>query len=130
MGRTAYRADRTAESAKKFGEGLCIYINDSWCTNTTVADKHCCPYVEFLMLNCRPNYLPREFTAVYICAVYIPPDATAKLALAHLHDSINKGLVAHPDSVFVVAGDFNHANLKTVLHKFTSELCNQRRQNP
>ena len=71
-----------------------------------------------MLLKCRPFYLPREFTAVYICAVYIPPDANAKLALAQVHDSINDSLVAHPDSVFIAAGDFNHADLKTVLHKF------------
>ncbi len=63
-------------------------------------------------------YLPREFTAVYIWAVYIPLDTNAKLALAQLHDSINNCLGAHPDSVFIAAGDFNHADLKTVLHKF------------
>lgn len=38
-GRTAYRADRTADSGKKTGGGLCIYINNSWCTNVTVVDK-------------------------------------------------------------------------------------------
>ncbi|KAK7901608.1 hypothetical protein WMY93_018377 [Mugilogobius chulae] len=88
-GRTAYRADRTAESE-----------------------------AELLLLKCRPFYLPREFAVVYICAVYIPPDANAKLALAQVSSSINNSLVAHPDSVFIAAGDFNHADLKSVLHKF------------
>lgn len=32
-GCTAYR---TTNSCKKTGGGLCIYINNSWCTNTTV----------------------------------------------------------------------------------------------
>ncbi|KAK0136684.1 hypothetical protein N1851_027131 [Merluccius polli] len=117
-GRTAYRADRTADSGKKIGGGLCIYTNNSWCTNVAVVSKLCSPEVELMLLKCRPFYLPREFTAVYICAVYIPPDANAKLALAQVHDSINDSLVAHPDSVFIAAGDFNHADLKTVLHKF------------
>ncbi|KAK0148637.1 hypothetical protein N1851_011032 [Merluccius polli] len=51
-GRTNYRADRTADSGKKTGGGLCIYLNDSWCTNTTVVEQLCCPDVEFLMLKC------------------------------------------------------------------------------
>lgn len=117
-GRTNYRADRTADSGKKTGGGLCIYINDSWCTNTTVVEQLCCPDVEFLLLKCRPFYIPCEFSVVYIYAIYIPPDANTKLALTRLYDCIHKCLVAHPDSTFIAAGDFNHANLKTVLHTF------------
>lgn len=45
-GRAAYRADRTADSVKKTGGGLCIYINDSWCTNIIAVDRLCCPDVE------------------------------------------------------------------------------------
>ena len=100
------------------GGGLCIYLNDSWCTNTTVVEQLCCPDVEFLMLKCRPFYIPCEFSVVYICAVYIPPDANAKLALSQLYECIHKCLVAHPESTFIVAEDFDHANLKTVLHSF------------
>ncbi|KAK7877732.1 hypothetical protein WMY93_030546 [Mugilogobius chulae] len=118
MGRTAYRADRTADSGKKTGGGLCIYINNFWCTNVTIVEKLCSPEVELMLLKCRPFYLPREFSAVYICAVYIPPDANAKLALAQVYSSITNSQVAHPDSVFIAAGDFNHADLKSVLHKF------------
>lgn len=117
-GRTAFRADRTADSGKKTGGGLCIYINNSWCTSTAVVDKLCSPDLEFMLLKCRPFHLPREFTAVCICAVYIPPDANAKLALTQLQDSINNSLVAHLDSVFIAAEDFNPTDLKTVLSKF------------
>ncbi len=34
-----------------------------------------------MLLKCRLFYLLKEFTAVHICAVYIPPDANAKLVL-------------------------------------------------
>lgn len=104
-GHTAYRADRTADSGKMTGGGLCIYINNSWCTKVMVVDK-----AELMLLKCRPFYLPKEFTAVYICAVYIAPDANAKLALAQVYSSINNSLVAHLDIVFIAAGDFNHAD--------------------
>lgn len=32
------------------------------------------PDVELLMLRCRPYYLPREFTSVFVADVYISPD--------------------------------------------------------
>ncbi len=40
--------------------------------------------------------------------------ANSKLALAQLHDSITKSLLAHLDCVFVAAVDFNNADLKTL----------------
>ncbi len=59
-----------------------------------VVDKLCSLEVELILLKCRPFYLSREFTAVHICVVYIPPDVNAKLALAQIYDSINNILVA------------------------------------
>ena len=117
-GRTVYRADRTADSGKKSGGGLCVFLNNCWCTNASIVEKYCCPELELMLLKCRPFYLPREFGIVFICAVYIPPDANAKLALAQLHVYISKRLATHPDSAFIVAGDFNRANLRSVLPTF------------
>ncbi len=51
------------------------------CRNATVLDKLCSPEVGLMLLKCRLFYLLKEFTAVHICAVYIPPDANAKLVL-------------------------------------------------
>ena len=53
-----------------------------------------------------------------ITAVYIPPDADANIALAQLHDVIRKQQSMEPETVTIIAGDFNHANLKVVLPKF------------
>ena len=47
-----------------------------------------------------------------------PPDANAKLAMKQLHASISKQQDKLPEAAFIVAGDFNHSNLKTVLPKF------------
>ncbi len=44
------------------------------------ADGQCFPDVEFLMLRCQPYYLPREFTSVFVVAVYILPDTNSKNA--------------------------------------------------
>lgn len=89
-GHATFRADRTIDSGKKHGGGLCVYINNSWCTNATVKDVHCRPNVEYLVVQCRPFYSPREFTSVVIIAVYVPLQANAKLAMETLQRSINQ----------------------------------------
>ena len=70
------------------------------------------------MVKCRPFYLPKEFTSTVVTAAYIPPDANAKLAMKELHAAISKRQTLNPEAAFIVAGDFNHSNLKTVLPKF------------
>ncbi|KAK3570813.1 hypothetical protein QTP86_027627, partial [Hemibagrus guttatus] len=50
--------------------------------------------------------------------VYIPPSANDKEALCELYGAISELQNAHPDGLFIIAGDFNHANLKSVLPKF------------
>lgn len=79
---------------------------------------HCSPDLEYLMLLCRPFCLPREFTSVVITAVYVPLHANTKLAKEKLHHSISQHLSAQPDSVVIVAREYNHTNLKSVLLKF------------
>ncbi|KAK3534494.1 hypothetical protein QTP86_016310, partial [Hemibagrus guttatus] len=61
-GYTAQRHDRTSDSGKSRGGGLCMYVNNNWCTNTVTVDSHCSPDLE--TVKCRPIYLPREFTVV------------------------------------------------------------------
>lgn len=107
--------------------GLCIYINNAWCTDSAITERHCSPNVELIMVKCRPYYLPREFTSVIVTAVYTPPDANAKLAMEELHAAISKQQTTHPEAAFIVAGDFNHSNLKTVLPKFHQHVsCHTR----
>ncbi|XP_068115343.1 uncharacterized protein [Hyperolius riggenbachi] len=45
-------------------------------------------------------------------AVYIPPHANTKSANEQLFDVISKQHNSHPDAIFIIAGDFNQANLK------------------
>ena len=117
-GYTVQRHDRTENSGKSRGGGVCMYINNSWCTDTAIVDSHCCPNLEYVTVKCRPFYLPREFTAVMTTVVYIPPDANAKLAISLLYSSINSQMSKYPEAVQIIAGDFNHADLKTALPKF------------
>ncbi|KAK1805357.1 hypothetical protein P4O66_019188 [Electrophorus voltai] len=69
-------------------------------------------------VRCRPFHLPREFTSVFIIALYIPPSAHTREALQELYGAISELQNVHPDGLFIVAGYFNHANLKSVLPKF------------
>ncbi len=48
----------------------------------------------------------------------IPPSANTKQALDVLLAAINNLQTAYPDGIFIIAGDFNQANLETVLPKF------------
>lgn len=109
------RGNRTAASGKHKGGGICIYINNQRCSDVQIVSKHCSIDVEILLLKCRPFYLPREFTAVFFLGVYIPPHANSAAALGTLYDAINTQENTHPDAVFIVAGDFNHCDVWTVM---------------
>ncbi len=117
---TCYRADRAlVEGGKRRGSGLCVYINNVWCRDAVVVCKHCSPLVEFMIIKCRPFYLPREYTAILLVAVYIPPSSNNNRseALHDLYQHISEQQTAHPDAFLILAGDFNHADLKSVFPK-------------
>ncbi len=124
---TCYRADRdTALSGR--GVGLCVYINKEWCNNAAVVSKHCSSLVEFMFVKCRPFYLLREFTAIVIVAVYIPLCANAKDVLRELYSAISEQ-TNNPVGFFIIASDFNHANLDRFAKVLpTCKLCNKGKQ--
>ncbi|KAI3375874.1 hypothetical protein L3Q82_003761 [Scortum barcoo] len=115
---STHRGDRTAAAGKTKGGGVCIFVNNAWCGDVQIVHKCCTPDVELLLLKCRPFYLPREFSVVFLAAVYINPHANSAAALGILHDIISAQETAHPDAAFIIGGDFNHCNLRTVLPKF------------
>ncbi len=94
--------------------------NKKWCDprNISSLSRSCSPHLEHLSIICRPFYLPREFSAVIATAVYIPPQADTSLALSKLHDVISGYINQHPDAAFIIAGDFNKANLRQVMPNF------------
>ncbi len=116
-GFSVHRSDRTKElTGKSKGGGVCFYINNSWCDerNLHSIKSFCSPDLEFHMLLCRPFWLPREFTAIIITAVYIPPQANTDQALRELYGNISEQETAHPDAAFIITGDFNKANFRTI----------------
>ncbi len=114
------RMDRTAEAGKSKGGGVCFMINKKWCDprNISSLSRSCSPHLEHLSIICRPFYLPREFSAVIVTAAYIPPQADTGLALSKLHDVLIGYINKHPDAAFIIAGDFNKANLRQVMPNF------------
>ncbi len=129
-GRTMLSQDRTKDSGKSRGGGLCIYVYENWCNNGTIIDRHCSPDVEYMSVRCRPFFLPRELTVVIVTAVYIPPDASVNTAFSLLLNTINEQQRVYPNGVHIIAGDFNKANLKTVLPKLYQHIkCSTRGEN-
>lgn len=57
------------------GEGLCVFVNNTWCLNAAKIDGQSSPNVFFY---CQPFFLPKEFTSVFIFAV---PDANPRNTL-------------------------------------------------
>ena len=72
----------------------------------------CSPDLEFLTIKYRPHYLPREFSSIIITALYIPPQADTSMALNEQYLTLCKLETTYPEAAFIVAGDFNRANLK------------------
>ncbi len=73
-------------------------------------------FVSFPVLSCFSDFT--EFTAIIITAVYIPPQANTDQALRELYRNISEQETAHPDAAFVVTGDFNKANFRTIAPKY------------
>ncbi len=69
------RIEQRSSQGKAEGGGVCFYINNSWCNERNIHSikSFCSPDLEFHTLLCRPFWLPRDFTAIIITAVYIPP---------------------------------------------------------
>ncbi|KAK1803589.1 hypothetical protein P4O66_021005 [Electrophorus voltai] len=111
---SVHRKDRTADSGKWRGGGVCVMVNNSWCNSANVVTltHSCSPNLELLALKLCPFYLPREFTSVIINTVYIPPQANMDTALCELHEALTQFQTQHRDAALIVVGDFNSANLK------------------
>ncbi|KAK1784264.1 hypothetical protein P4O66_003712, partial [Electrophorus voltai] len=110
----SYRMDRTADSGKSRGGGVCVMVNNSWCNDVSVVTlaRSCSSNLELLALKFHPFYIPHEFTSVIVDTVYIPPQANPDTALCELHEALTQFQVQHRDAALILVGDFNSANLK------------------
>lgn len=109
------RGDRTDESGKKRGGGICLYINKKWCQNWAVKDVVCTPDIEYITVGLRPFYLPREFPQIFVTVVYIHPRADINVASECLAERANQLASSSPDAPIFFMGDFNLCRLNNVL---------------
>ncbi len=117
------RADRITElTGKTRGGGLCFYINEGWCSDVTTLKKMCSPNLEALFINCKPFYSPREFSSFILVNVYVPPDACVSAAMQQLAGQIFETEQRYPDSLLIILGDFNKANLSRELPKYRQHI--------
>ncbi|KAK7913293.1 hypothetical protein WMY93_013504 [Mugilogobius chulae] len=125
------RADRTAESGKKKGGGLAVFVNEKWCKpgHCVVKEQRCNKDIELLAVSMRPYYLPREFTHVIVIAVYVPPSANAETACETLLSCTSTLQTQHPQALFLISGDFNHSSPASVLPTFTQYVTCLTRDN-
>ncbi|TWW53214.1 Sodium-dependent phosphate transport protein 2B [Takifugu flavidus] len=110
--------------------GVCFSISSDWCTDVTVISQHCSPAVEYLFINCRPFYSPREFASFILASVYISPDADVREAQRTLADCIQQVERTHPDALVIVLDDFNQSNLSYELPRYKQFIkCPTRAEN-
>ncbi|KAG1663834.1 Patj [Nymphon striatum] len=115
------RGDRSEEESRKTkGGGVCIYVNQKWChpNNIIIKLKSCSEYLEILAVTLRPYYLPREFTHIIFCVIYIPNKSHEKYAIIELSEIIQNLYSAAPDACFILNGDFNRCELGKTAVKF------------
>jgi len=110
------RTDRSkTATGKKQGGGVCIYVNERWCTSVTVREQYCSNDIELVSVALRPFYLPREFQRVFVTVVYIHPKADVKVAADKIREVVQGQESTCPDSIRLVLGDFNECRLSKVL---------------
>ena len=123
------RSDRTKNSGKSKGGGICIYVNNRWCTDVVVKQSLCTPNLELLAVQCRPFYLPREFGCIIFICVYIPPSANTTTAADEIHDIVYTTADRKPNSAVIILGDFNSCKLEKVLPTFEQYVLAPTREN-
>jgi hypothetical protein len=94
-GFSVFRQDRTATSGKTRGGGVCLFANNCWCAMSNIKEvsRYCSPEVEYLMISCRPHYLPTEFSSILFVAVHKPILALRPHSTSCIRPEANKKML-------------------------------------
>lgn len=122
------RSDRK-DTNKRHGGGVAAYVNEKWCKQSTVRERFCSNYIEYLVISCRPFYLPREFNNVYFTIVYIPLAIDYTEATEKLSNCINKIDNECPEGIKIVLGDFNGCVFHHIIPNYTQFVECSTREN-
>ncbi|XP_072046799.1 uncharacterized protein [Amphiura filiformis] len=112
-----FSVSRQKEHSLERGGGVAVYVKNNitsyLITEITVPEELECVWVMV-----RPHRMPREVSAIAVCAVYIPPDAPValqNLLVDHLLEATDSLRTSYPDIGFVIAGDFNKSRIDRLL---------------
>eukprot|EP00061_Rhincodon_typus_P010583 g34981.t1 len=119
-GSSTHCRDCMAYSGNTKDGGICL-PNTSLYSDVVTLTSLCSPDLEYLKVKCRPYYLLHEFTSAILTAVYILPHIDVKNALDEIYTATNIVEMKFPEALFIVAGNFNQANLKRVMPNLQAE---------
>ena len=125
-GFSLFRSNRTKDSGKKNGGGVCLFAKEKWCHRNNMSVKHkvCTPNVQLLTDSVRPYYIPQKFSHVLITTVYARQSANAKNAAKVISSHVIDLVTSAPDAFKMITGDFNHCSLKTaIINYFQHVKC-------
>ncbi len=118
-GFSMHRSDRTKElTGKSRVGGVCFYINNSWCDERKLHSikSFCSPGISYASVS---TILATEgIYSNHNHDCFLSPSTNTDQALKELYGNISEKETAHPDAVFVVTGDFNKANFRTIAPKY------------
>ena len=125
-----FRAGRSYELiSKRRGGRVCFMVNMRWCNGSKLTS--CSRDLETITVDCRTFYSPTVCVyRYYTDGCLTPPlDAGATSAMKLLAAWVTAIESAHPDSVVIVLGDFNHTNLKKFLPRYKQHVDYATRRN-
>ena len=111
------RGDRI-KGNKQHGGGVCIYVNERWCKNVTLKCTYCDDNVEYLTVACRPFYLPREFSNIYVTVIYVPPDGDYAKAAEQLTNCAMYMDENCSNGINIILGDFNGCEIEKLIPNY------------
>ena len=112
-GFSIFCADRTDDSGKLNGGGLCVFVNGQWChpNNMTTMHESSSKTLKFCIIGLCPYYIPREFSHVILTTIYVPHSAVANNTALEIIEALRNYESSAPDALFLINGDLNHCKL-------------------
>ena len=123
------RSDRVGVD-KERGGGVVVYVNEKWCSQVNINEKYCDKDIEYLVVSCRPFYLPREFVMIILIIVYIPTDADVSIAAEILENCVSRYENRWPESARLIMGHFNACDFQENIPEYEQSVkCTTRENN-